>query len=594
MNAKILKTRVNGLSFVIPELGAWQLNLKWSLVSLRPLCGGYPDVILRHFSGLLIAIGGCLPPCGALAQSALDRADPSIAERQTPQAEAPDTVKNVSIAVEQATSEDAAAGPTIMVGAIRIDGASAIPVAQFSGVIDKYIGQELDAAGLKRLARSVADVARAQGFAFATAWIEPQAASVGVIRVRIDEGRIEAIAVDGVRNYAAEQVLQQLVTGAPVPVALAERQLLLVADIPGVQLLSSRYERVDGRGVLRVHLGEDRIVSRVYADNRGTSVVGPVRARLSFDIRGLIADGDELSLQTVITPGSRELRYASAGYSVKLSSAGTSAYFSASYGATRPGGSFAGLGLRGESVDALMGLSRPVIRSRAISLWAFGEARYAKSTQFLNGLMLREDRTSTVSIGLRGNARVIGGHAFGFAAITQGFSILDATQAGDPASSRADGGDDFTKIAGYVDWVRPLFGPLSLRATLSGQWASQPLLAADEFGLGGAALGRGYDYYERSGDRGAAGLAEIRYNLPIAAPNLIRSAQIYSFADAGVTDNLGVADDAAALYSAGGGFRFGLFKNADASIEAAFPLNADRFDSGNRHPRISSSVSFAF
>lgn len=551
-------------------------------------------MILRQLSGLLLTIGGCLLPSSALAQSALDRADPGIAERQTPQAEAPDTVKNVSIAVEQNANDSGTSGPTILAGAIRIEGASAISAAQFSGVIDKYIGQELDAEGLKRLARSVADVARAEGFAFATAWIEPQSSAVGVVRVRLDEGRIEAIAIEGVRNYAAEQVLQQLVTGAPVPVALAERQLLLVADIPGVQLLSSRYERIDGRGVLRVHLGEDRTVGRVYADNRGTSVVGPVRARLGFDIRGLIADGDELSLQTVITPGSRELRYASAGYSVKLSSAGTSAYFSASYGATRPGGSFAGLGLRGESVDGLMGLSHPVIRSRAISLWAFGEAKYAKSTQFLNGATLREDRTSTISIGLRGNARLLGGHAFGFASLTQGLSLLDATRAGDPGSSRRDGGGDFTKIAGYLDWVRPLFGPMSLRATLSGQWASQPLLAADEFGLGGAALGRGYDYYERSGDRGAAGLAEIRYNLAIAAPNLLRSAQIYSFADAGVTDNLGIADDATALYSAGGGLRFGLFNNADASIEAAFPLNADRFDSGNRHPRISSSVSFAF
>jgi hypothetical protein len=47
------------------------------------------------------------------------------------------------------------------------------------------------------------------------------------------------------------------------------------------------------------------------------------------------------------------------------------------------------------------------------------------------------------------------------------------------------------------------------------------------------------------------------------------------------------------LYSLGGGGRFGL-GTADGMIEVALPLNANRFDTGTKRPRISVRLAKAF
>jgi hemolysin activation/secretion protein len=534
-----------------------------------------------------------LVPGNALAQTVLDRVDPGLAERETRKNEAPR--QNVEASVTSTESDDEVrSDASIVVGAIRIEGATTIPLSEFSSVIDRYMGAELDAKGLKSLARAIADVARAQGFAFATAWIEPQSGSMGLVRVRIDEGRIDAVRIDGAKNRAAIRILNGLVTGAPVTSAQAERALLLVADIPGVSLNASRYERIGNQGVLRVTLSEEKFVGRAHIDNRGTSVVGPVRTRLGLDMRGLITDGDELTVQTVAAPINQELGYISASYSVKLGYSGMSAYASTSYGRTRPGGQLTGLGLRGESFDATLGLSYPLVRSRAASLWTFVEGRYAQNTQNRNGIIIRDDQLATFTTGFRGNTRFLGGRLAGSISATHGLPILGATGANDPLASRLDGSGKFAKVNFYADWTRQLYGPVSMRLAATGQIASRPLLAAEEFGVGGANIGRGYDYYERSGDQGISGVGELRYNLPVPHNDLVRSAQLYGFADAGMTDNLGITDDRNTLYSAGGGVRLGLFKNADALIEAAVPLNTIRFDGGDRDPRISASFAITF
>ena len=46
---------------------------------------------------------------------------------------------------------------------------------------------------MRALASDVANVARGAGYGLATAWIPPQRVSNGVLRVVIDEGRIDAI-----------------------------------------------------------------------------------------------------------------------------------------------------------------------------------------------------------------------------------------------------------------------------------------------------------------------------------------------------------------------------------------------------------------
>ena len=70
----------------------------------------------------------------------------------------------------------------------------------------------------------------------------------------------------------------------------------------------------------------------------------------------------------------------------------------------------------------------------------------------------------------------------------------------------------------------------------------------------------------------------------------LESAQAYTFVDGGKVTNLRDGFGGGTLYSGGGGVR-GRVGKVFFGIETAFPLNEDRFESGNRSPRFNLQLS---
>src|SRR3546814_7565556 len=74
----------------------------------------------------------------------------------------------------------------------------------------------------------------------------------------------------------------------------------------------------------------------------------------------------------------------------------------------------------------------------------------------------------------------------------------------------------------------------------------------------------------------------------------IRWAQLYAFADAGEVDNLENSYGTGSLYSAGAGARLDFANRLSLGIEAAFPIDEVRYETGNMNPRISFSLGALF
>src|SRR5207253_2531564 len=115
----------------------------------------------------------------------------------------------------------------------------------------------------------------------------------------------------------------------------------------------------------------------------------------------------------------------------------------------------------------------------------------------------RDDRIVTASATLAGNARILGGRLRVRLSYVQGLDLLGMTMRGDPLASRADAGGPFSRLEFWTEYERSLGHGLSVDLRGAGQLASRPLLASDEFGLGGRQFLRGFDYWEMSGDEGA-------------------------------------------------------------------------------------------
>jgi hemolysin activation/secretion protein len=535
----------------------------------------------------------CSPALATETQPPVDRSDPAIAVQESGETDTQRPARPERPDISAEAPQGPVPAQTVIAGAIRVEGAAVLPAAAFAPAIEPYLGRELSPEDLRRLAGDIAGIARAAGYGLATASIPRQSLVNGVLRVQLDAGRIDAIDARGPAADAVARRLQGLVGPEPVRTAALEHRLLVAGSLAGVIVGRARLVRDGARNVLRIETRRERVTGQLFVDNWGTSSLGPIRARALVNVNGLAKMGDQLTLGAMTTPlAPREFRFLQAGYSLPVGNGGTELSARAYLSRSAAGGSLRDFDLDGEAVEAELGLSHPLLRSRTANLWGYLTVSLRDSGLDVDGRKARDDRITTASAALYGWARAGGGAVRVRMALVRGLDIFAATRPGEPLASRRDGDGVFTKLTFWADYTRPLGGAFSLQVSGQGQLASRPLLASEEIGLGGRAFLRGYDYREFSGDRGAAGAAELRYDLRQPLP-FVQRAQVYAYADGGRVTNLEGGYGSGALFSAGGGLRLWLPHRIEAGIELGVPLR-NGFDRRRPDPRLSLTLAARF
>ena len=525
----------------------------------------------------------------ARAQPAPEGVDPGLISGERPVPRDRDAERRATPTVEVERAPPSTPGPTsqsIQVGAITLSGLERLTPADFTDILTNSIGRRFSPKALYGLTNAIANRMRARGYVFATATIAPQRMTAGVLIVTVDEGRIDEVRFDGPVSKAVQSDLAPLAGAGPVTKGEVERRLLLAGDNSGTRIRSSKFFREGGRGILLVSASHDPATVRMALTNQGTRTIGPVQLRIDADLNGLIDSRDRLSISVTGTPAQpSELQFGRIRYARDLNSEGTEIALSATGSATRPGSYLAPLGFRSRSWAVGASLTQPLLRRRAASFWLEGELGLRSFRQWRTDTLVRYDRLSTARLTVYGNAKIAGGLWRVSAGVTQGLGWLGTTAPGDPLATRSDADGTYTVFSLWSDWTADLGHGLSLRLAGQGQLAAQPLPLSEEMALGGTAFLRGYDWGERSGDRGVAGLAELRYLIdqPLG---LVRRAQVYAFADGGVVSNLQGGSGGGSLASAGGGLRIDLTPRMGTTVEVAVPLSGPRYDTGTQSAKI--------
>lgn len=552
-------------------------------------------MMCRRSFRLLLAIGVAGPSIAhAQSQNAPQRIDPGIATREVKEpvtAPPPSPVATIEIPPEASPGVLPA---RIMAGAIRVEGGDDLPADQMMAAISPYIGHRLSADDVQDLLTAVSGIARAHGYLFAHSAIPPQTMAAGVLRVALDEGHVDEVRLTGDARSAVADVLRPLEGHAPKRDEV-ERRLMLASDLPGVTIGTVRYAIQSGKGVLIVPVSYDRINGSATLDNRGLEALGPERARLSVNLAGLLSHSDEVTFQGLATPiEPHELLALYGRYAIQPTSAGTEFAVYGTYGETHSGGRWRAHDPRGESESIGLSVAQPLLRSAKASLWLMAEADRIGVDEWWDGALVRRDRVTTISASINGYAPLAGGRLRAGGGIAQGILALGATRRDNPLASRYDAGSRFTMLSAWANWQGDLTGPFSARLATASQISSDPLPAVEQMTIGGPYFGRGYNWSERTGDQGVLGSAEVRAQLLDRRTGFLRWAQLYTFADAGYVTNLETEFGTGDLYSAGAGARFNLAPHLNFELETAFPLKAVRYDSGNKSPRVSLSVTSNF
>ena len=467
----------------------------------------------------------------------------------------------------------------IVAAAIVIEGATVFEPESFVPFYKDLLARRIDRRDLAALTEAITNVYYEAGYTLTRAYVPPQDIEAGVITIQIAEGFIERVVFEGTEQASpiAQKVADAITVERPLRRATLERQILLLGDLFGARVEDARLRPIDaaaGRYELLVDLRHRPIDYYGSLDNRGTRSNGPWQLWNSVGVNSLDTAGWRVQGAFFTAPNSpSELRYVQATLGRTLGSDGTvlRATLSASDNVAGPPGKASSTETASRRFQ--LGVTRPVQRSRASSLWA---------TLSLDALHSSEDRFKRPLS--EDDLRVVRPSAYYFftddwsgenglnAELSLGLTGLGASPSG-PERSRSDADTSFRKLR-FDGWrSQGLFGSWSLYGQLAAQLSDRPLLASEEFALGGSRFGRGYDASIISGDRGAAGTVELRLTEPLEGR--LREYQLYGFYDVGTISNGNVDGNARhRLASTGIGARLTLAPAIRTGLELAKPLNS--------------------
>lgn len=477
----------------------------------------------------------------ALSQTVFSQQPPSAGSQlqQIPPSPVPQKIAP-AIRIEPSSAPATAASDAvkIVVNSLQVTGSLAYPEAELVALTGFKPGSELTLSDLRGMASKITERYRSNGYFVAQAYLPAQEISDGVVTIAVVEGQYGKIAVRNQSNLSDDLAYSQLDginTGDAVTIAPLESRLLLLSDIPGVNVTSTLTPGASvGASDLIVDVTPgQRVTGSIDADNGGNRYTGEYRLGATVNLNNAAGRGDVASLR-VLTSGSG-LNYARGSYQMQFGKATAGVAYS--WLGYELGKEFSSLQANGTAKIASIYGGYPLIRTRNTNLYAL-LAFDAKTFQD------RVDATSTVvdkkarvlMATLRGDHRDhLGGGGLTSYSLTGTTGNIDiqtpAMRAFDAATAQSNG--HYTKLGFSAMRLQSVTDTVSLYAGINGQVASKNLDISEKMELGGINGVRAYPEGEAYADQGYLLTLEARFLLPKFSEQFPGQLQLVGFVDTG-------------------------------------------------------------
>lgn len=482
---------------------------------------------------------------------------------------------------------------------IRIEGAVTLSPERFKPLYRDLIGKDVTLSNIYDVADAIESAYRRAGYPLVHAYVPPQRVSDGVFTIKVVEGYIAAISVEGGGTDLESRIKDYLgpaVQSRPLKLALIERGLLLSNDIPGVKATGvlKPSATTPGASDLIVTVTQPWISAGIETDNRGSHFSGIWTITADAAFNGVFDETDQLAGSATVSPHSVEQVGGQLRYRHPIGDSGLmgSVFGAVTHG--EPGSTLSAFNVRTDSTAFGPRLSYPLIRSRAATLVLDGGFTVQDAKVDILGTGISHDHWRVLDLGASVTSNDLLGGSFGaLLDVSQGLPILGASHNGSPELSRVGGKTDFTKIVAAARFLSPLGNGFSVLLGMQGQYSFSPLILGEQVTFGGKQIGRGYDPGAITGDRGIGGSAELRYTMPVGDVPALTQLEPYVFFDAAATwyINHGASFDPSlvnqTIESTGGGVRFWFDPNITLGVEAARTLRAvPGSDSGSETTKV--------
>jgi hemolysin activation/secretion protein len=485
------------------------------------------------------------------------------------------------------------------------------------------VGQDQPVSVVCDIRDRAATMLRAKGY-LAAVRVPPQTISDGVVKLDILSARLTRVEVRGDAG-ANEGLLQRYLSrldDQPVfNIVDAERYLLLARDIPGMDArLTLRPGAVPGEVVGEVTVTRTPILIDGSTQNYGSRDVGRWGSINRARFTGLTGMGDMTTVSFYSTPDFDEQKVLQLAHEFRVGGEGLRFGASYTYAWTRP--DITGFNIRSNTQIVSLFASYPLVLTQARRITLGGGLDIIDQDIKLGSTPLNRDRIRVFNLRADGiwidPASVAGKRGYSpsephwslgaSVEARQGVNFLGASNDCGPGGGACflPGAVPLTRIEAKPDaflvranaqaeWRPTKLFTLSLAPRA--QWASDPLVAYEEFSGGNFTVGRGFDPGTIIGDKGVAVSAEARYGSFVPANRKAFAFQPFAFFDAAWVWNKDSAFnglDPQKLYSAGGGMRVAWGDRARLDVALAVPLNRGGFLTERPDPRLLISFTSQF
>lgn len=190
--------------------------------------------------------------------------------------------------------------PTIDVQKIVVTGSTAFSQEQLDEIVQPFEESSLTLEQLTKVADAITQLYLEQGYITSRAILVPQEVGNGRIEIRVIEGSLEEIRIEGTNRLNPNYVSSRIKLGVQTPLSTAnlENQLRLLRANPLFENVeaSLRAGRETGKSILIVRITEaNPFEGSVSIDNYSTPSVGSERLGTNLRYRNLTGNGDEIA-----------------------------------------------------------------------------------------------------------------------------------------------------------------------------------------------------------------------------------------------------------------------------------------------------------
>jgi hemolysin activation/secretion protein len=464
-----------------------------------------------------------------------------------------------------------ASGDQVVVNDIQIIGSSVFNNSDFAPILLPYEGRSLGLKELREVADAITNLYLEAGYITSRAVLSEQTITDGIVQVRVVEGELESIQVEGtsrLANYVQSRI--NLVNRKPLSQVALESQLQLLRVDPLLSQIeaSLRAGTGEGQSQLIVRVVEAPALSgRAFIDTHSPESVGIARTGVDLNYNNLLGLGDRLSLGASRNTSGGATAY-SFTYGIPLNAMnGTleARYVPSSFNLVEP--ALAALDIQGSSNTYELTYRQPIIRQPSEELALSLGFRHRTGETLISNVVFDSTRASVFQFGQDYTRRDRAG-AWGVRSqFNLGTGLLDATVRGD---GEADG--EFFSWLGQVQRAQVISRDNLLLLQGSLQLSADSLLGSDQFIVGGANSVRGYSQNARFGDNGFRVSVEDRMTV-LHNENGSPAVQIAPFLDAAGVWNQGEeSSDQRFLMGTGVSFITNLVENVQARLDVGIPL----------------------